>query len=268
MKSLSFANDKLGNKISERKTTRATTPRPRRTNLKPESILSDVRILRFVAQLRRKFLISRMDVGNVAWENRIVSPPINREWKTEYLEKPRVKTHVAAAETAHDAVAGGGGISFAGVDLRDRRGQFGDSENQVRKTAAEFARRAVIIRRRILDIGEGGEGEAENQRSSEQGFHRLIPAKRFRRWNATSVLVFHPDLPARREHRHGDRDAENHDNDDERDPVWNRKLFSQDHFCPDETEDEGEPGRQVNEAIDHAREQKVERAQSQNGADV
>src|SRR5438552_10450398 len=130
-----------------------------------------------------------MDVGNVAWENRIVSPPINREWKTEYLEKPRVKAHVAAAETAHDAVAAGGGISFASVDLRDRCGQFGDSENEVRKTAAEFARRAVIIRRRILDIGEGGEGEAENQRSSEQGFHRLIPAKRLRRTNATSVLV-------------------------------------------------------------------------------
>src|ERR1700731_2538252 len=134
------------------------------------SILPHVGILRFVAQLRRKFLIPRVDVGNVAGKNRIVSAAIHREWKTEYLKQARVKTHVAPAQAAHDAVAAGGGVSFTVVDLRDRRRQLGDSVKQVRKTAAELARRAVIIRRRILDIGKRGEGEAENQRSSEQVF--------------------------------------------------------------------------------------------------
>ena len=70
----------------------------------------------------------------------------------------------AAAQTADDAVARGGGISFALIDFRDRRRQFRDAENQVGKTAAEFARRAVIICRRILNIGEGRCCEAENER--------------------------------------------------------------------------------------------------------
>ena len=44
--------------------------------------------------------------------------------------------------------------------------------------------------------------------------------------------------------------------------------FGQDHFGPDESEDDGQAGLEINEAIDHVREKEVERAQSENGADV
>ena len=88
---------------------------------------------------------------------------VDREREGEKFEESRPHAHAAPAQAAHDAVAGGRGVAFALIDFRDRYRQFGNAENQIGKAAAEFARRAVIIRGRILNIGEAGSCEAENR---------------------------------------------------------------------------------------------------------
>ena len=41
-----------------------------------------------------------------------------------------------------------------------------------------------------------------------------------------------------------------------------------DHFCSDKSKNERQAVAQINKSIDHVREQKVERTQPENGADV
>ena len=83
----------------------------------------------------------------------------------------RPKRAKARPVPANDAVTGRRGVAFFAVDLRDRHRNFRPAKNHVGKTAPEFARRAVIGRRRILDIGQRGGGKSGDEKATSEAFH-------------------------------------------------------------------------------------------------
>src|SRR5436853_3740354 len=64
-----------------------------------------------------------------------------------------------------------------------------------------------------------------------------------------------------------DRQSQDRENDEERNPIGNREMPGDDHFRPDKEEDEREPGLEIDETIHHPGEKKIERTQPENGAD-
>jgi hypothetical protein len=143
--------------------------------------LADVRVFRFVAEFGWEFFVAAMDVTVMAGQNRAVGPVIYREWKAEHFPEAGVEAHVAAAGSTHYSVTERRGISVALIDSRDLDRQLGDSEYDVRQAAAELARRAVFVRRRILNVSERSHSETENERDDEQVFHGDFSQLIFRR---------------------------------------------------------------------------------------
>ena len=110
-----------------------------------------------------------------------------------------------ASQAAHNAITSSRGITFCLVDLVNRHKKFSRSPDKIRKTATELARWSIIIRRRILNIGEGPTGKASNNCEGKQSFHRRSKSvKGFRTAKAilyfcssasTRFRVFHIEMP-------------------------------------------------------------------------
>src|SRR5882724_9990684 len=75
-------------------------------------IIANVRILRFVAKLRRKFRVARVNIWNVTWQKRIVARTPYRSSPGNDFEKSCDMTRGRAADRTHHTVARSGGVSF------------------------------------------------------------------------------------------------------------------------------------------------------------
>ena len=73
--------------------------------------------------------------------------------KVRISRNPRPYAHDASPDAAHYAISRGRGVAFIGIHRRDRNREFRTAREEVREAAAEFSRRAVIVRGRILNIG-------------------------------------------------------------------------------------------------------------------
>src|SRR6266545_665631 len=70
------------------------------------------------------------------------------------------------------------------------------------------------------------------------------------------------------DHRRGDRDGQNDNNHNQRDTGWQMEVIGENHLDPDKAEHESEPCSEVNEALHQAGQQKVERSQAENRANI
>src|SRR6266513_1502633 len=94
-----------------------------------------------------------------------------------------------AAEAAPNAVTSRRGIPFCLVNLVHRHKKFSRSDEKIRQAPTELACWAIIVRRGILNIGEGSAGKSSNRCEGKDGFHRHSkPVKRFR--TAKAILYF------------------------------------------------------------------------------
>jgi len=116
------------------------------------SIVAHVRILGFLPELRREFLVAGVDPMRVGLQNRIVRSPHNRHGKGEYLGQPGADAQGAATDTAHNSVATGRRVAFVLIDLRHCGRQFSYAEEEIRNTAAELPGGAVVVGRRVVNI--------------------------------------------------------------------------------------------------------------------
>jgi hypothetical protein len=91
--------------------------------------------------------------------------------------------HVArrcAARSFPNAIASPGRITFSLIDLVDGHKELSRSDDKVRDAATELARRAIIVPRRILNIGECSDGKADDHSEGKNSFHRgSLPVKGF-----------------------------------------------------------------------------------------
>src|SRR5207244_9949121 len=101
--------------------------------------------------------------------------------KRQNLNQTRNVSCARAPKSAPNAITGRRGIAFRLVDLVNRYKKFSRSDEKIRKAATELARWAVIIPRRILNIGQGCAGKASHRCEGKDCFHRRSkPGKCFR----------------------------------------------------------------------------------------
>src|SRR5207248_10700213 len=79
---------------------------------------------------------------------------------------------ICASRSFPDAIARSGGITFGLVDLVNSCQELSRNNDKVRDTAAEFARWAIIVPGRILNISEPSDGKANDRGESKNSFHR------------------------------------------------------------------------------------------------
>src|SRR5206468_8568032 len=77
-----------------------------------------------------------------------------------------------ASQSAPKTIASPGGITFRLVDLVNRHKELGRSDGKIRNNATKFARWTIIVRRGILNIGEGYAGKSSNGWEGKDRFHR------------------------------------------------------------------------------------------------
>src|SRR3984893_11993094 len=101
-----------------------------------------------------------------------------------------------AAHTADNAVTRGRRVAFLFIYSANCHRHFGRSEKQVGNAPAEFARRSIIVGRRILNVSERAGGQSETGEPNEQLlFHKLL-----HKLNDFFAIksIFHFDLLPRR----------------------------------------------------------------------
>jgi len=110
-----------------------------------DSIMPHVRVLRFIAQLRREFLVTLVNPRDVARQDRQIASLIRRNRPEENFVESDAKTGESAPDSTNHAITSRGGIPFVGVHRRDRVRNLRPAENHVRQAATEFTRRAIIV---------------------------------------------------------------------------------------------------------------------------
>ena len=134
--------------------------------------IAHVGVFRFVTDLRRKFRIAGMNVGDVRRQNWIIAMVPNWKRKGQNLNKARYVSCACAPKSAPNAITGSCRIAFRLVDLVNRHKKISRSDEKIRKAATEFARWPVIIPRRVLNIGQGCAGKASHRCEGKDCFHR------------------------------------------------------------------------------------------------
>src|SRR5437016_4763046 len=109
------------------------------------SVIADVRIFRFVAELRRELRVAGVDPRNIAWQQRIIALPIRGHWPEQNFEQARDVSRRRTSKTTYDAVSGCSRIAFVSVHRRNRHRDFRRGEKEIREPATEFARRSIIV---------------------------------------------------------------------------------------------------------------------------
>src|SRR5947209_19561920 len=100
-------------------------------------------------------------------------PHRNREGK-DFQETSEV-WRGGTAKTAHDAVTGGRCVAFLFIYFANRDRQLARSEKEIPNPPAEFARRSVIISRRILNISDRACYNCKaNERNQHLLFHKRL----------------------------------------------------------------------------------------------
>src|SRR5207249_2124280 len=95
------------------------------------SVIADVRIFRFVAELRRELRVAGVDPRNIAWQQRIIALPIRGHWPEQNFEQARDVSRRRTSKTTHDAVSGCSRIAFVGVHRRNRHRDFRRGEKEI-----------------------------------------------------------------------------------------------------------------------------------------
>src|SRR6266516_2401599 len=125
--------------------------------------VADVGVFRLVTDLRWKFRVTGVNVRNVRRQNGVIAFPPNWKRKRQNLDKTSHVSCRCASQAAHNAITSPRGITFCLVDLIDRHKKLSRSPDKIRKTATELARWAIVVRRRVLNIGEGSTGKSSNR---------------------------------------------------------------------------------------------------------
>ena len=134
--------------------------------------IAHVRVFRLVTDFRREFRVTAMDVGNLGRQQGLIAVVPNRKRKGQNLNKTGHVASRYAPRSLPNAIAGSSGITFGLVDLVDGRKELSRRDDKVRDTAAEFARRTIIVSGRILNISERSNGKASDRSEGKKGFHR------------------------------------------------------------------------------------------------
>src|SRR5262245_62791043 len=95
-------------------------------------------------------------------------------WKRERQNLNKT-SYVSCARTpqyAPDAVTAPRGIAFRLVHLVNRHKKVSRGDEKIRHAATELAGGPVIIRRRVLNIGQGCAGKASDRCEGKDCFHR------------------------------------------------------------------------------------------------
>src|SRR5206468_9917801 len=151
--------------------------------------IAHVRVFRLVPHLRRKFRVAGMNVRNIWRQNGVIAFPPDWKRKRQNFDKTGYVACARAPQSAPNTIASPGGITFRLVDLVNRHKELGRSDDKIRNTATKFARWAIIVRRRVLNIGEGSAGKTSNGCEGKDRFHRHSkPVKCFR--TAKAILYF------------------------------------------------------------------------------
>src|SRR5438128_2069450 len=90
---------------------------------------------------------------NIARQNWSIAVVPNRNRESENFEETGEVARSGTAETAHDAITCRRGVTFLFIYFANRNRQLARSEKEISNPAAKFASRAVIVSRRILNIG-------------------------------------------------------------------------------------------------------------------
>src|SRR5437588_9154454 len=116
-----------------------------------------------------------MNIRDVARQYRPITVVPNRKREGENFEEAGEVSRGGTAKAAHDAITGGGGVAFLFIYFANRHRQLAGSVKKISNAAAEFARRSVIIRRRILNVGERACCKSNaNQRYEQMLFHKPL----------------------------------------------------------------------------------------------
>src|SRR4051794_35811651 len=94
-------------------------------------ILSGVRILRFVSELRREFLITAVNIVKMARQNWIKGSLVARQREAKHFPQSSVNTPVAAANASNDPVTERSGITFPRIDSRDLHWELRNAEENI-----------------------------------------------------------------------------------------------------------------------------------------
>ena len=138
------------------------------------SIIPAVGIFRFEPKFRRKFRVAAVNVWNVARQYRAITVPENRKWKKPNFKQAGEMSFGRTSHAFYDAVTRRRGVAFLAINSCNRYRNFRGREKEIAQTATEFAGRAVIVRRRILNIRERGCRNGESNSNEQQLlFHRL-----------------------------------------------------------------------------------------------
>lgn len=137
-------------------------------------VIAAVRIFRFESKLWREFRITAVNIRNVAPQNWTITVTPNWKWKKKRFEQSSKVSLSGTAYPLYDAVTRRRRVTFLFVDSCDRHRNFRGREQEVTETAPEFARRSVIVRRRILNVRERTCCKSKTNHSEEQLLcHRL-----------------------------------------------------------------------------------------------
>src|SRR5207253_10958101 len=124
-------------------------------------------------EFRGEYREARVNPRNIAEQKRIITLPPSRDRPEKNFEKTRNVAGARASQSAHSAVARGRGIAFVLVDLRDRHRDFRRSEKEIGQAAAKLARRAVVVRGRVLNVGKTTSRKTDEKPSDNELFHKV-----------------------------------------------------------------------------------------------
>ena len=125
--------------------------------------IAHVRVFRLVTDFRGKFRVTAMDIRNVGGQQRLIAVAPDWKRKGKDLNKTGHLARRCASRSLPNAIAGSGGITFSLIDLVNGHKELSRSDDEVRDTAAEFSRRAIIVPGRVLDISERSDGKANDR---------------------------------------------------------------------------------------------------------
>src|SRR5207342_300260 len=96
----------------------------------------------------------------------------NWKRKGQDLNKTGHLARRCASRSLPNAIAGAIGITFGLVDLVNSGKELCRSDDEVRDTATELARRTIIVPGRVLNISEHSDGKADDRGGNKNSFHR------------------------------------------------------------------------------------------------
>src|SRR5205809_5599975 len=113
-----------------------------------------------------------MNVRNVWRQQRLIAVVPDWKRKSQNLNETCHVTCCRAPQSAPNAITSAGGIPFRLINFVNGHKKLGRSDDKIRNSATEFARRTIIIRRWILNIGERADRKASNRNEGKDSFHR------------------------------------------------------------------------------------------------